>query len=179
MDYPAIVKLHQANLWRNLSPEERLDGFLSVGWDRTQIEAANHDLAVMVAESDSSIIGYLGGTTIAYSRQFPLLNAMIELYPEIQFQGRSLAEYQSFVYGPICIHTHYRGTGVLQALFQALLKQVAGQYDVGIAFVSQQNPRSWQAHTQKLGMEVLRDFEFKGNSYGVLGFVVPPSQYVL
>lgn len=56
--------------------------------------------------------------------------------------------------------------------FFELLIQVAGRYEAGTAFVSKDNPRSLQAHIHKLGMEVLRNFEFNGKPYVLLGFTV-------
>ena len=41
------------------------------------------------------------------------------------------------------------------------MKEALGaDYDVGIAFVSRSNPRSFQADTAKLGMRVIDEFEF-------------------
>lgn len=172
-DYSAIVALHRANLWQNLTEPQRQDGFLSVDWNEAQIKEANTDLAVMVAIAEQSVVGYMGATTIAYNQQFPLLKAMIKLYQETLWGDRLLNHYRSFIYGPVCVAPAYRGTGVLQGLFQALLSEVAGQYEIGTAFVAQQNQRSFKAHTHKLGMEVLREFEFKGNTYVLLVFPVP------
>ena len=67
---------------------------------------------------------------------------MMSLYPETLFQGQPLSNYHSFLYGPVCVATDYRGTGILQGLFQKLLAQVALRYNVGVAFVAKDNPRS-------------------------------------
>jgi hypothetical protein len=169
-DYPAIVLLHRENLYTNLSDQEQKDGFLSLDISEQQLSEANEDLAVIVAIQEQSVVGYVFGTTIDYNRQFPLLKYMISLYEETKFQGRLLSNYRSFLYGPVCVAFTHRGTGLVQGLFQELLTQVAGRYEAGTAFVSKNNPRSLRAHIQKLGMEVLRDFEFKGKEYNMLGF---------
>ncbi|MEW5856232.1 MAG: hypothetical protein AB1861_02415 [Cyanobacteriota bacterium] len=85
-----------------------------------------------------------------------------------------MSNYHSFLYGPVCVATTYRGAGILQGLFQALLAQAATRFNAGVAFVANDNPRSFRAHTQKLSMEMLRDFEFNGKSYCILRFPVPP-----
>ncbi|MBE9179869.1 hypothetical protein IQ268_14960 [Oculatella sp. LEGE 06141] len=171
-DYSDILTLHQANLVSNVPDEQRHDGFLSVDMNAEQLAAMHEDLAMIVAVDDASVVGYLGATTIAYNRQIPLLNHMISLYQDTPFQGRSLNEYHSFLYGPVCVATGYRGSGVLQGLFYELLFQVKGQYEVGVAFVAKANSRSLYAHTQKLNMEALREFEFNGNHYLMLAFPV-------
>ena len=173
-DYPAILVLHRENLSTNLSDQEQKDGFLSLDISEQQVVAANEDLAVIVAIQERSVVGYVFGTTIDYNRQFPLLNQMISLYEETKFQGRPLSNYRSFLYGPVCVALTHRGTGIVQGLFQELLNQVAGRYEAGTAFVSKNNPRSLRAHIQKLGMEVLTDFEFNGKQYLMLGFTVLP-----
>lgn len=174
-DYPEIITLHRKNLFSNLSHLERQNGFLTVDIkDDSQLAAINEDLAVIVAVQEKAVVGYVCGITQEYSQQIPLLKYMMSLYPETMFQGQPLSNYRSFSYGPVCVATVYRGTGILQGLFQALLAQVATQYNAGVCFLAKDNPRSLRAHTQKLGMQPLRDFEFNGKSYFILGFTVPP-----
>ena len=173
-DYPDILVLHRKNLFSNLSDQSRQNGFVSIDMDDSQLAAINEDLAVIVAVQEKLVVGYVCGTTQEYSVQFPLLKHMMSLYQETLFQGQPLSNYHSFLYGPVCIATAYRGTGVLQGLFQALLAQIATRFNAGVAFVAKDNPRSLRAHTQKLGMELLTDFEFNDKSYVMLGFTVPP-----
>lgn len=51
-----------------------------------------------------------------------------------------------------------------------MLQTLKGQYDVGVAFVSERNPRSLHAHQDKLGMEAVDEFEFNGQKYWTLVF---------
>lgn len=173
-DYPNIIALHRKNLFSNLSELERQNGFLSIDFkDDSQLAAINEDLAVIVAMQEKVVVGYVCATSQEYSQQIPLLKYMMSLYPETMFKGQLLSNYRSFLYGPVCVAAAYRGTGILQGLFQALLAQVATRYNAGVAFLAKDNPRSFRAHTQKLGMELLREFEFNGKSYFILGFNVP------
>ncbi|MBW4609814.1 MAG: hypothetical protein KME22_22050 [Hassallia sp. WJT32-NPBG1] len=177
-DYPEIIALHRKNLFSNLSELERQNGFLTVDFnDDSQLAAINEDVTVIVAVQENTVVGYVCATSQEYSQQIPLLKYMMSLYPETMFQGQPLSNYRFFWYGPVCVATAYRGTGVLQGLFQALLAQVATRYNAGVSFVAKDNPRSLRAHTQKLGMEMLRDFKFNGKSYFILGFTVPPLPY--
>jgi hypothetical protein len=77
-----------------------------------------------------------------------------------------------FVYGPVCIDRQSRGQGILEGLFGIMKESLKAQYDFGIAFISQSNTRSLQAHTTKLGMRVIDEFEFGGERYNTLGFRV-------
>jgi hypothetical protein len=51
-----------------------------------------------------------------------------------------------------------------------MTKTLKGQLDVGVAFVSEKNPRSLRAHQDKLRMEVVDEFEFNGQQYNTLVF---------
>jgi hypothetical protein len=46
----------------------------------------------------------------------------------------------------------------------------AAQYPIGVTFINKANPRSLAAHTQKLNLEIIDEFEFNGNFYYGLGF---------
>ena len=52
-------------------------------------------------------------------------------------------------------------------------EDLAGQFDVGVAFVSRSNPHSLDAHTAGLGMTEVGDFELMGNVYVILAFRLP------
>ncbi len=174
-EYPEILALHRKNLVSNLSELERQNGFLSIDFkDDFHLAAINENLALMVAVQENLVVGYVCATTQEYSQEIPLLKYIMSLYPEIMFHGQPLSNYRSFWYGPVCVATAYRGSGILQGLFQALLAQVATRFNAGVAFVVNDNLRSLRAHTQKLGMEMLKEFEFNGKFYFILGFAVPP-----
>jgi hypothetical protein len=63
---------------------------------------------------------------------------------------------------------------LLRGLYEAQLKDLAGQFEVGVAFVSLSNPYSLNAHVAGLGMTEVGDFELKGSVYVILAFRVPP-----
>ncbi len=172
-DYPSILALHHSNLRDILTEAQRKDGFLSMPVTVEQIAAANEDLAVIVADRDGSILGELFATTNEQAAQFPLLRRMMELYDTTLFMGKPLSEYRTFLYGPVCVAREARGTGVLESLFREMLRHFAGRYEVGTLFIDKMNERSIQAHTRKLGMQVLRPFDFAGRSYLLLAFAVP------
>jgi hypothetical protein len=44
------------------------------------------------------------------------------------------------------------------------------RYPILITFINQINPRSFRAHTKKLGLDVIKTFEFNNNSYYELGY---------
>jgi hypothetical protein len=53
-----------------------------------------------------------------------------------------------------------------------MLQTLQGQFDVGIGFVSEQNPRSYSAHKNKLGLRLIDEFEFNGQKYYTFAFAI-------
>jgi hypothetical protein len=150
------------------------EGFLSARFSREQFLEMDRDLAVIVAAQGERIAGYLCASSVELNRRIPLLAAMMGRYPDLRFGGEPVDQLSSFVYGPVCIDHEFRGAGVLTQLYQTLLTELAGRFDVGVAFVSKDNPRSLAAHVSKLGMCNVGDFELNGKHYWIVAFAVPP-----
>ena len=165
-----MLALQEDNLFDNLPPEARRDGFLSARFTREQFAQMDADVAVVVAADAGRVAGYLCASGIDFNRQFPLLAAMIARYPDLSFGGRPLSEQTTCVYGPACVDRGFRRRGVLRGLYQALLHELAGRFDSGVAFVSKDNPRSLAAHVDGLRMSDIGEFEFKTRQYRILAF---------
>jgi len=172
-DYPAILALQSANFIAQLSPEERKEGFLSAQFTPEQTARIAEDLGTTVAVVDGAVTGFV----CAFRREFdtgsPVIAKMLESYDRVNFAGRPLASFQSYIYGPVCIAREQRRRGLLRGLYEAQKKELAGQFEVGVAFVSRDNPHSLQAHAAGLGMTDVGDFELKGNVYVILVFRLP------
>ncbi len=174
-DIAEILRIQKANLISNLSKADRGDGFLSVEFSPQQLEEMNREIPIVVADVGSQLGGYLCGSSLGPARQVPLLSHIIDLFPETRFRDRSLNQYRSFIYGPICVDKPLRGQGVVQGLYTELLRQLDSSFDVGVLFISHNNPRSLYAHVDKLGMEKVGDFEFNDSGFSLLAFGVPSS----
>jgi predicted GNAT superfamily acetyltransferase len=171
-DCSGIIRLQNANLITNLSAEERKGGFLSAEFTCRQFEEIANDVALIVASEKGQVLGFLCAATCDYYYQFPLLATMVRSYDRVLFGGKTLSSYNSFIYGPVCINKSHRGRGLLRGLYQTLLKEVGGQYEVGSAFVSKDNPHSLAAHVNGLGMTNAGEFEFRGRHYDIVTFYV-------
>ena len=175
LHYAGILALQEANLFDNLSPEARADGYLSARFSETQFARMNTDVAVVAATDGDRVAGYLCASSVDFNRQFPLLAAMLRCYDHARFRGTSLAGLNTFVYGPVCVARADRGSGVLRGMFEALLREVAGRYDAGVCFVAAGNARSLAAHQKGLGMQRVAEFEFQQRGYHILAFDAPSS----
>lgn len=171
-DLPEILRIQKANLVFNMSEDDKVNGFLSVEFPPEQFIEMNTEIPVVVADLGFGLGGYLCGSSIQYSRRVPILAHMISLFPKTLFRRRSLEDYQSFNYGPVCIDKPFRGHGIIEGLYKELLRQVAGKFEIGVLFISHANLRSLRAHSAKLGMEKVADFTFNENDFHLLAFEV-------
>ena len=96
---------------------------------------------------------------------------MIKELPNLEYEGVQLSVDNSYQYGPICIDKSVRGTEVLPRIFHFALEHMSKRYPILITFVNQINPRSYHAHTRKLGLDVIQEFEFNGNRYWELATI--------
>lgn len=171
-DYAGILRLQSANYIANLSEQDRSDGFLSAEFKPEQIGTMAEDLGIMLAVESGVIAGYLCAFRNEFNHGSPVLAKMLKSYDRVRFDKKPLSAYSTYVYGPVCIGRDYRRRGLLRGLYEAQKKDLAGQFDVGVAFVSCNNPHSLQAHVAGLGMTEVGDFEVKGNIYTILAFLV-------
>ena len=172
-DYTAILRLQRANYFDNLSVEERKEGFLSAEFTEEQVAAMAKDLGIMIAVCADQLAGYLCAFRNEFNHGSPVLAKMLESYDQVEFDGKALSTYRSYIYGPVCVDRGYRGQGLLRGLYEAQKNDLAGKFDVGVAFVARDNPHSLQAHVTGLGMTEVGDFTARGNIYAILAFRVP------
>lgn len=172
-DLPEILRIQKANLIKHLSEKERMQGFLSVEFLPEQLERIDEEIPIIVADVGETLGGYLFGTTLENSREVPILALMMNLFAAVSFHGKPLDQYESFIYGPICVSSPFRGSGILEGLFAELCRKISGQFEIGISFISIANPRSLEAHVRKLRMEKVATFEFDTKPFHMLAFDVP------
>jgi hypothetical protein len=77
----------------------------------------------------------------------------------------------SFEYGPVCIDISLRGTDAFPKLFGKMREKMSEKYLLGTTFINKVNERSYQAHTRKVFMDVIDEFEFNNNNFYGLAFL--------
>jgi len=169
-DFDGILCLQHQNLLTTLQGEDLSQGFLSLEFTREQLRRVNTEIGIFVALRDKTVIGYLMAESVEFAAGSPLMAHMLKRLTDGFFNGIALSSCCLFVYGPVCVDRQQRGHGVLEALFGIMKETLRADYDVGVAFVSENNPRSLHAHRHKLGMKVVDKFEFNGQKYNTLVF---------
>lgn len=170
-DIPGIAALQQKYHVSTISDEDRPDGFVTTLFSEGQFaELIEKEDGLAIALDGEKIVAYAMAASWQYWSAWPLFQHMIEDLPNTEYLGQRLSIQNSYQYGPICIHRDYRGTEVLPNLFEFSRTQMAERFPNLITFINQINPRSYKAHTEKLGLDVIKTFEFNNNQYYELGY---------
>jgi hypothetical protein len=169
-DIQGILALQETNLFENLSETEREDGFVTTRFTIPQLEEILEDGALFVIESEGEILGYTMAAGWDYFSQWPIFPFMIARLSGSVFHGTKISHQNTFQYGPICVDASLRGIHAFPRLFDEMRAELSARYPVGITFINKLNERSYQAHTGKLGMVVVDEFEFSGREYYGLAF---------
>jgi len=171
-DFEGMVKLQDSNLASKISDDQKKDGFLSAAFSAQQFESMDNDGCVIVAMDDENLVeAFLCSSTPMFNLPFALPAAMIERFSKIDFGEERLSNQQVLITGPVCIDQAWRGKGVLEKLYEALYKELFGQYDAAVVFVSKENPRSIKAH-EKLGMSVVDEFVFNSKDFVIMAIAL-------
>lgn len=169
-DFDGILALQAANLFENLTESERADGFVTTPFTLQQLEELVERRGLFVADSEGKVCGYTMAAAWDYCAQWPIFPFMIDRLSGRDFGGTIITEGNTYQYGPVCVDASLRGTDTFPKLFEVMRIEFATRYPIGITFINRANPRSHRAHTAKLGMAVIDEFEFGERAYYGLAF---------
>ena len=173
-DLPKIAELQSIYHVSTISLEDKPDGFVTTLFTEQQFQdiiEKEQGLAIACDDEDgNTIVAYVMAASWEYWSAWPLFQHMIQDLPNTTYMGRTLSTENSYQYGPICIHKKYRGTDVLPSLFEFSRSQMQPRFPILITFINHINPRSYEAHTRKLGLNVIKSFTFNNNQYYELGY---------
>ncbi len=173
-DVDGLVVLESRYFIGNLDPNEDANGFISVqhspGWFARAVEEGGVHVAVT---PDGQVVGFIVVTAPPEQPAPglpPILAAMQELAQTLEFNGAPIALQRYAFRGPVCIAAEARGQGVYSRFNAVTAEAYRDRYEVGVLFVSADNPRSLHTTTAKLGAQVLAEFEADGKRFHFLAF---------
>ena len=170
-DIPKIEELQKRYHISFISEEEKKNGFVTTLFTPEQLtELIEQEDGISLACDGDKVVAYAMAGSWQFWSKWPLFQYMIADLPNTQYLGQTLSTENSYQYGPVCIDMAYRGHGVLQELFAHSARQMNRRYPILITFINHVNPRSYKAHTEKVGLEVIKNFSFNGNNYYELGY---------
>ena len=100
-----------------------------------------------------------------YWSKWPMFEYMIKNLDKLKYLNETITINNSYQYGPVCIDKSQRGSGLLEKLFDFALESMSKRYKILVTFVNKINPRSYNAHKNKLGLEIICEFKYNNNSY--------------
>ncbi|MDW7660211.1 MAG: GNAT family acetyltransferase [Bacillota bacterium] len=165
-DIPAILELQKKYHVLTISEEDKPDGFVTTLFSKEQFkELIEEENGITIACDGDDLVAYAMAASWTFWSKWPLFQHMIKDLPNLEYKGITLSTENSYQYGPICIDTAYRSTEVLPNVFKYSALQMKERFKVLVTFINHINPRSYNAHVRKLGLDVIQDFEFNNNHY--------------
>jgi len=169
-DIQDIINLQGINTYERLTESEKKNGFVTTPFTSEQLERLIFERGLFVLEIEAKIQGYTMAASWDYFSQWPIFPVMLSKMSGNTFEGITISSHNTFQYGPICIDACLRGTNAFPCLFEKMRKEFSSRYSVGLTFINTINKRSNHAHTRKLDLIVMDEFEFSGREYYGLAF---------
>lgn len=164
-DIAEVLALHAKYQIDSISEEDKKNGFVTTSFTQEQLaNLINEEQGLFIARHEGKVVAYVMCGSWKFCSIWPIFTQMIHNLPTLHYLGKSITTENSYQYGPVCIDTSVRGSGVLEALFDFAREQMAKRYPILVTFINKINHRSFNAHT-RLGLEVITEFSFNGNHY--------------
>lgn len=165
-DIEAILTLHFKYQINSIHEDDKKDGFVTTAFTKEQLhELIEKEQGIFIACEEDEVIAYVMSASWQFWEAWPIFAHMLSELPRLSYLGQQLTPYNSYQYGPVCVDKRVRGRGILEELFEFARQHMSKRYPILVTFINKLNPRSFTAHTQKLGLEVIHEFTFNNNHY--------------
>jgi len=162
----SILELHYTYQINNISKDDITDGFVTTSFTKEQLSyAIQEEQSIFIAIDDNKVIAYIMTASWQYRQSWDMFAHMIKGLKDITYLNKTLDINNSYQNGPICIHKDYRGSGLLEKLFNFSLDFMQDKYPILVSFVNKTNTRSYQALKRKLGFVLIKEFNYNDNTY--------------
>lgn len=160
-DLNGILQLQKENLPNALTEEEiRSQGFVTVVHEFETLKNLNETEAHVIAKDGDAIVAYLLCMTGKAKDNVPVLKPMFELFGEIPFADKRIADFHYLVVGQVCVAKAYRGKGLLDSCYEYYKNNFKAKYDFAITEIDANNTRSLKAHN-RIGFDKIHRFKEK------------------
>ncbi|MBN2618288.1 MAG: hypothetical protein JXR64_08270 [Spirochaetales bacterium] len=164
-DIDNVLELHKKYHIDTIKPEDKADGFITTLLNTELLKELIDQDGLVIAINNKLVVGFVMSASWEYCSKWPMFQYMIGKLGELEYLGQKLTTYNSYQYGPVCIDKKFRGTGVLEGLFEYARIIMNRKYPILVTFVNKMNPRSVSAHTKKLKLDIITEFEYNNKSY--------------
>ena len=169
-DIDATLKLYAKYQIDSIEEEDKKDGFVTTAFKKEELtQLIEQEQGLFIAKEGDEVLAYVMSASWEFWSKWEMFRHMIVELANLKYKDMQLTVQNSYQYGPICIDKRVRGTEVLPTIFDFALKHMSKRYPILVTFVNQINPRSYEAHHRKLGLDIIQEFEFNGNRYWEMG----------
>lgn len=165
-DVEEVLTLHYKYQIDSISSEDKADGFITTAFTKAHLtQLITDENGLFIASHNNKIVAYAMAASWQFWSQWPMFQFMIKHLDDSTYQSQLITAENSYQYGPICVDKSVRGQGVFENVFNYSLKEMSKRFPIMVTFINKINPRSYQAHTRKTALEVIKEFEFNNNHY--------------
>jgi len=162
----SILKLHYKYQLDSINEDDKKDGFITTVFTKEEfLEIINNEQAIFIALEDEIVIAYIICASWKYRSKWPMFKFLQNNLSNITYFENKLDTKNSYQHGPVCIDKKYRGSGLLEELFNFSLDSMQKKYSYILTFVNKSNTRSYEAHKRKLGFSDIKEFTYNENTY--------------
>ena len=165
-DIDGVLALQSKYHINTILESDKADGFVTTSFTRENLEKLilTED-GLHIALDNSKVIAYVMVASWEFWSSWPFFVNMIKGLNGLTYLGQVLDTHNSYQYGPICIDKSFRGQGVLEMIFEFSREFMSDKYPILVTFINKTNPRSYEAHVRKLGLDLVGEFEYSNNQY--------------
>jgi len=157
-DLYQILELQKQNLAAQLSPKQmNSQGFVTVSHSFEVLKKMNDIEAHVIAKDNDRVVAYLLAMTARSRFDIPILLPMFEMFEEVEYDNRKIADYRYMVVGQVCVAESYRGRGIFDACYAAYRDHFKDKYEFAITEIAIRNQRSVNAH-KRVGFESIHQY---------------------
>lgn len=165
-DIEKVLQLQKKYQIDTIAEEDKKDGFVTTSFTKEQLtKLIEEENGLFIALNKDEVVAYIMAASWKYWSAWPLFKYMIQDLPKLRYNGLRISVENSYQYGPVCVDKSVRGTGVLEGIFELAREEMSKRFSILVTFINKINPRSYEAHTRKLGLEVIQEFQYNNNSY--------------
>ncbi len=165
-DIKGVSELQKKYHVSTVSEEDKKDGFVTTEFTEQQFKnIIEKENGLTIACDNGKIVAYAMAASWHFWKEWPMFQQMIKDLPTVKYNGKQLTIDDSFQYGPVCIDKAYRGKNIVCNLFETSRREMKQRFEVMVTFINITNPRSFAAHTKKVGFEVVKEFDYNNNHY--------------
>ncbi|WP_205964737.1 GNAT family N-acetyltransferase [Paraglaciecola marina] len=161
-----ILALHFRYQVASISAEDKSDGFITTAFTVAHLTSLIKDeCGLFIASVDNKIVAYAMAASWQFWSQWPMFAYMIEHLDDSKCSDTEVTQDNSYQYGPVCVDKAVRGQGVFELIFEFARAEMAKRYPILVTFINKINPRSYEAHTRKTPLKVIKEFDYNNNNY--------------